>query len=349
MIPDNFDDLDFSLSSPPPPVPAQQNPVMVSPAVIPPVRLGKKQNHHITPTTPPLIPLSELCQLPNTALLRSSVLSTSSPCLTLDDGSRVTPTVRRSGKTRVSQIPDVIQGAETEEDALIRMNEYNSKEDHPYTFVSSKSLSAKRRDLLAKLLLYYQAAQPNRDWIETCILPLIQSSSSSSSSTSPSPQPSQQQEELSMRVINFGVTNYAEVHGSRLYWPAVGVFEISQSYRMNLNHFSKRDFDPFRRGERILVPFGTSPMRKWFHTTVGQLNFFHWAIQFDILEFCRRHHAEIKKAMQRHKRESMEFKNQVSKDNHHGPTKIHKKKRKRPHVKHDKSGQSFVFHVHVQV
>ena len=59
------------------------------------------------------------------------------------------------------------------------------------------------------------------------------------------------------------------------------------NYKSQLKAYSKKQFDPFCRRERILFYVGkyngvdNDPLR----TTVGQLNFFRWAIQNKILDY----------------------------------------------------------------
>jgi hypothetical protein len=53
-------------------------------------------------------------------------------------------------------------------------------------------------------------------------------------------------------------------------------------YRAQLNAYSKNAFDPFRRRNRIgfIFPDGTE-----VETTIGQLNFFRWIINNNILQY----------------------------------------------------------------
>ena len=54
------------------------------------------------------------------------------------------------------------------------------------------------------------------------------------------------------------------------------------SYKNQLNSFSKKHFDPFCRRNRIEYSFGDDTK---IITTVGQLNFFRWAIQNNVLKY----------------------------------------------------------------
>jgi hypothetical protein len=62
------------------------------------------------------------------------------------------------------------------------------------------------------------------------------------------------------------------------------------SYRSQLKAYSKQQFDPFRRRDRITFFYEKD---KCIETTIGQLNFFRWVIQNDILLHIQENLAEI--------------------------------------------------------
>ena len=95
--------------------------------------------------------------------------------------------------------------------------------------------------------------------------------------------------DISLRLIDWFVTNYAKknhvtyiVNGQE--------FVVYLNYKSQLKAFSKKLFDPFCRRERILFQCGNMEP---FETTVGQLNFFRWAFEKDILKYIREHLADI--------------------------------------------------------
>ena len=106
---------------------------------------------------------------------------------------------------------------------------------------------------------------------------------------------------ISLRLIDWFVTNYAKTRNIVLARaePAgggggVGHFNVYLSYRAQLKAYSKQQFDPFRRRDRI--SFFYQPDRS-FETTIGQLNFFRWMLQNQVLEYVTEHAAEIEKDM----------------------------------------------------
>lgn len=96
--------------------------------------------------------------------------------------------------------------------------------------------------------------------------------------------------DISLRLIDWFVTNYAKKHHVS-YMLAGQEFIVYLNYKSQLKAFSKKLFDPFCRRERILFQCGS--LDQPFETTVGQLNFFRWAFEKDILSYVRTHLADI--------------------------------------------------------
>lgn len=97
--------------------------------------------------------------------------------------------------------------------------------------------------------------------------------------------------DISLRVMDWFVTNYAKKHN--VSYPINGQdFSVYLNYKSQLKAFSKKLFDPFCRRERIEFQCGNSPS---FVTTVGQLNFFRWALEKDIFSYIRQHQQDILK------------------------------------------------------
>lgn len=95
--------------------------------------------------------------------------------------------------------------------------------------------------------------------------------------------------DISLRLIDWFVTNYAKKHHVS-YLLSEQEFVVYLNYKSQLKAFSKKLFDPFCRRERIMFQCGTYES---FETTVGQLNFFRWAFEKNILEYIREHFNEI--------------------------------------------------------
>jgi len=95
--------------------------------------------------------------------------------------------------------------------------------------------------------------------------------------------------DISLRLIDWFVTNYAKKYHVS-YMLSDQEFIVYLNYKSQLKAFSKKMFDPFCRRERILFQCGTYEP---FETTVGQLNFFRWAFEKDILGYIRTHLIDI--------------------------------------------------------
>lgn len=70
-------------------------------------------------------------------------------------------------------------------------------------------------------------------------------------------------------------------------------FNVYVRYKAQLKSYSKKSFDPFCRKDRI-TDWGPDNN---ITTTIGQLNFFKWAIQNDILDYIQENLSEIEKDM----------------------------------------------------
>lgn len=99
--------------------------------------------------------------------------------------------------------------------------------------------------------------------------------------------------EISLRVIDWFVTNYAKTH-STAYILNGQEFLVYRDYKSQLKAYSKKLFDPFCRRERIYFQV---PNHTPFLTTVAKLNFFRWAIEKDILSYIKQHQEAIEKEM----------------------------------------------------
>jgi hypothetical protein len=104
---------------------------------------------------------------------------------------------------------------------------------------------------------------------------------------------------ISLRLIDWFVTNYAKKNNIS-YILNQRQFLVYFHYKRELKAYSKRLFDPFCRRERIIFQArGYEP----FETTVGQLNFFRWALEKDILVYIKDNLEAIEKDMNASMRE----------------------------------------------
>ena len=92
---------------------------------------------------------------------------------------------------------------------------------------------------------------------------------------------------ISLRMIDFFVTSYSKRHTLVIQQPgptpgSVRLFNVHDNYEDQLKVYSKQQFDPFRRRERVKFYYA---LDKFIETTIGQLNFFRWILQNKLLEY----------------------------------------------------------------
>jgi hypothetical protein len=99
---------------------------------------------------------------------------------------------------------------------------------------------------------------------------------------------------VSLRLIDWFVTNYSKKYNVS-YLLEDKQFMVHFQYKRELKAYSKRLFDPFCRRERISFQIrGQPPIEE---TTVGQLNFFRWALEKNVIRYILEHSAEIEHDM----------------------------------------------------
>jgi hypothetical protein len=99
----------------------------------------------------------------------------------------------------------------------------------------------------------------------------------------------EQKSDISLRLVDWFVTNYSKKKNTVITRERNGNvihFNVYLSYRNQLKAYSKEKFDPFRRNEHIVFYYDVD---KFIETTHGQLNFFRWIIQNDILDYIKEH------------------------------------------------------------
>lgn len=104
---------------------------------------------------------------------------------------------------------------------------------------------------------------------------------------------------ISLRIVDWFTTNYAKKYYTVYDIPQKNSsrakrFKVYVDYKLKLRSYSKKRFDPFCRWERINIPYkdGTS-----IQTTIGQLNFFKWGFENDVIKYIEEHYDEIETDM----------------------------------------------------
>jgi len=120
-----------------------------------------------------------------------------------------------------------------------------------------------------------------------------------------------QQTSISLRSLDWFVTNYCKKYNinylliknneSKMYFPF-------KSYKSQLKAYSKKFCDPFCRRERVVFDYRNNVIlnfnnniklghKEYIITTIGQLNFFRFAIQDNIIEYAMEHITDIENDM----------------------------------------------------
>jgi hypothetical protein len=120
-----------------------------------------------------------------------------------------------------------------------------------------------------------------------------------------------QQTRLSLRSLDWFVTNYCKKNNIS-YTTSVNGESISyfpfKSYKSQLKAYSKKFCDPFCRRERVIFDYQNNVIlefkqnikfnhKEYVITTIGQLNFFKFAIQNEIIKYAIAHIDNIESDM----------------------------------------------------
>jgi len=86
---------------------------------------------------------------------------------------------------------------------------------------------------------------------------------------------------ISLRLVDWFVTNYSKKNYT-IIKNGIQRFKVYTDYKLKLKAYSKKRFDPFCRWDRITIPYKNDT---YIQTTIGQLNFFRWALENKILDY----------------------------------------------------------------
>ena len=108
---------------------------------------------------------------------------------------------------------------------------------------------------------------------------------------------------ISLRIVDWFVTNYAKSKFTTYSLPNKlnkdSRFNVYNNYKLQLKAYSKKRFDPFCRWDRITIPYFNNSFDEdvYIETTIGQLNFFKWAIENNVIDYIVNNYIEIEKDM----------------------------------------------------
>ena len=107
-------------------------------------------------------------------------------------------------------------------------------------------------------------------------------------------------DKISLRLLDWFITNYTKYN--IIQYPIVKNgktihFLVHLHYKAQLKAYSKKLFDPFCRRKRIYLKYDPKDDTKTICTTIGQLNFFKWAIENKVINYLRENLQDIENDM----------------------------------------------------
>jgi hypothetical protein len=140
---------------------------------------------------------------------------------------------------------------------------------------NSKCISSKKDLLMQSLIIFFS----NREKLDK-VVPIITGKS-----------------KISLRILDWFVTNYSKKNNIQyeiFQNDKIKNFIVYIDYKSQLKGYSKKQMDPFCRRERIsFIDHDNNELI----TTVGQLNFFRWSLENNILEYINENYEVIENDM----------------------------------------------------
>jgi hypothetical protein len=103
---------------------------------------------------------------------------------------------------------------------------------------------------------------------------------------------------ISLRIVDWFATNYSKKYYTLYNFTDSADnpkrFKVYVDYKLKLKAYSKHFFDPFCRWERISIPYKNG---QFIETTIGQLNFFKWALENKVIHYIEENYETIEKDM----------------------------------------------------
>ena len=167
--------------------------------------------------------------------------------------------------------------------SVFNINQINNKLDNINISTSDKNNNiSSKKDLLMESLIQFFSIKENLDQVK----PIINGNDNNKNKP-----------KMSLRILDWFVTNYSKKYNISYEVTLNNKtknFIVYLDYKSQLKAYSKKQFDPFCRRERILF---FDHEGKEIVTTVGQLNFFRWSLENNILSYILDNFDEIENDM----------------------------------------------------
>jgi hypothetical protein len=89
---------------------------------------------------------------------------------------------------------------------------------------------------------------------------------------------------ISLRILDWFITNYSKKFRTLINKKDGENMDVYMNYKLMLKSFSKKAFDPFCRKNKIYFYYTED---KYIETSCGQLCFFRWCFENEILQFVK--------------------------------------------------------------
>lgn len=156
--------------------------------------------------------------------------------------------------------------------------------------ITKEKFTSKEKDILNKNKNFYST---NKKYINT-MLDIINSDS-----------------DISIRVLDWFVANFSKKNNTCYRIKINGrdeLFYVNNEYKNQLHGYTKEYFDPFCRKNKLIYTYKSGENKIKFISSIGQLNFFQWAIRNKIINYVERHLEEIEWDMKETSRKNKEKK-----------------------------------------
>ena len=135
-----------------------------------------------------------------------------------------------------------------------------------------------------------------------------------------------QKSHVSLRLLDWFVTRFAKDNNTTyMIKDKDELFYVHISYKCQLRSFRKKYFDPFKRSGKFFYSYEKKNRDKTIRTTIGQLNFFKWAIKNKIIKYVQDNYDAILDAMVKSNKE----------DKNRKRYKTEKKKKEKKEIKRE--------------
>jgi len=98
---------------------------------------------------------------------------------------------------------------------------------------------------------------------------------------------------ISLRILDWFITNYSKKFRTLIRTKDNKGDEqnvdVYMNYKLMLKSFSKKQFDPFCRKNKMFFYYIPEDEEKYIETSCGQLCFFRWCFENDILSYVKEH------------------------------------------------------------